>query len=50
MFNHIKTFFSEKKANDFIEFLKNNKINNIEFSSCRDAFGQIQYRVAWNEY
>lgn len=49
MFDHSKTFFSEKSALEFIERLEYNGITDIELSSYRDGWGDIAYRVAWNE-
>lgn len=48
MRNHARTFFGEKRAKNFAEEIKKNGAEDITISSAKDAFGQTQYRVAWN--
>lgn len=47
-FNYSRNFFSEEKANEFIEYLKTKGTVKIALSSWRDGFGQYCYRVEWN--
>ena len=49
MYNYYKSFFTETKAEAFIEQLKKQGIEDIELTSARDGFGQTQYRVGWNK-
>lgn len=43
-----KSFFSEKRANDFAKTIKKNGGKDVRITSARDAFNQTQYRVEWN--
>lgn len=49
MYSYMRNFFSEARAERFAEELKAQGITDIEISSAKDGFGQIQYRVAWNK-
>lgn len=44
--DHSKSFFSERRANEFAKSLTGAK--NIQVSGRRDAFGQSEYIVAWD--
>ena len=46
--SYSKSFFSEKKANEFAKTIKKNNGEDVRITSARDAFNQIQYRVEWN--
>lgn len=48
MFNYMKSFFNNKRAEAYKEMLIANGIKEIQISSAHDAFGQTQYRVEWN--
>lgn len=48
MWNLSRTFFSNKKAEEFADFLKANKAEDIVICSGRDGFGQNVYSVRWN--
>lgn len=43
-----KSFFSEKRANEFAKNIKKNGGKDVRITSARDAFNQTQYRVEWN--
>lgn len=43
-----KSFFSEKRANEFAKTIKKNSGKDVRITSARDAFNQTQYRVEWN--
>lgn len=47
--NNRKNFFSKKRAENFANELKAQGITEIAISTSRDAFGQNQYSVDWNE-
>lgn len=46
--NYSKSFFYRKAAEDFIKYLETQGAEDIELSTARDAFGQVQWTVAWN--
>lgn len=48
MYSYIKSFYSEKRANKFVEELKAQGIK-ADVWSYKDGFGQIQYDVCWNK-
>lgn len=44
-----KTFFSESRANSFVEQLKSKGVaKDVSVESRRDAFNQEEYTVKWN--
>lgn len=47
-FNCSRNFFSEEKANKFIEYLRTKGAVQIRLSSWIDGFGQRCFRVEWN--
>lgn len=49
MFDNCRSFFSRKKADEFIEFLEIHEVHWIQLTIATDAFGQKNYRVEWRE-
>lgn len=49
MRNYMKSFFSKKRAVEFAEHLELCGAEDIQITVANDAFGQVQYRVEWNE-
>lgn len=49
MFDNCRSFFSRKKADEFIEFLEIQGVAWIQLTIATDAFGQKNYRVEWRE-
>lgn len=47
MYNHIKSFFSKKRAEAFKAELEAQGIK-ADIWMDRDGFGQTQYKVSWN--
>ena len=48
MLNYSRTFFTGKKAFEFIEFLESKKATEIHLSIYDNGFGKKVYRVEWN--
>ena len=48
MHSYSRSFFTEKRAEAYIEELKNQGITDIELWQDRDGFGQHRYIVMWN--
>lgn len=49
MTNFSKNFFTEEKAEQFMETLKNNNCEDIQLWTGIDGFGQREYVVKWNK-
>ena len=49
MFDNCRSFFSRKKADEFIEFLEIQEVPWLQLTIATDAFGQKNYRVEWRE-
>lgn len=49
MFDNCRSFFSRKKADEFIEFLEIHEVPWIQLTIATDAFGQKNYHVEWRE-
>ena len=50
MWNFSKTFFNQNRAEAFAEYLRTQRCEDIQIWSGRDAFGQTQYTVKWNNW
>lgn len=43
-----RTFFSKKRAEDFVKYLNSQGIKKAAIWNGRDGFGQVIYTVKWN--
>ncbi len=48
MRDYMKSFFSLKRAEKFMEVLIGNGTEDVIITSARNAFGESYYRVEWN--